>query len=523
VKTFSTLAAALLLAAPALAQKNEADTPAYQAAARAHAASERGDTASALREARTAASLAPANRDYQILLATLLAQAGERTEARRTLTAILAAGDLTAEQERTARLTLADAAQADEDPTAALQALRPIGEVSYDLLSRRGFAHEALGQRAEALAAFEGAYHLAIAPDQRALMARAQIAALVALDRRADARALFDRTRQSGVLAPSTPAELAYLASSVGDAATARTYFSQAERAGTLQGTALLDAAYNAKEAGNRQAAVRYFRGALAADRAGTIQLEPQARLNITSEIRETARTIGGYISVARSPTGTFAGAAPGAADATYAGGEIYYRPQALDGQVDIFGRAFVTLDQAEGATGTRTTQGYVGVRVRPFLRYNLVFEASRLIPIGELAQSDWLLRAAVGFGEGGGLRLDRSHWTEWSIFGEGAQFLESGQTLANLEARYGRAFRLGGVRDYTSITPFLGVRANYDSTFAEQFSIGAGPGLSFRRGLGAGPYTAPWSVIDLTLQYRFGLVGGDQAEGVYAGATLSY
>lgn len=525
MKILSALAASFLFAAPALAQEEEdASSPAYQAAARAYDAAERGDTASALRDARTAAALAPNNYDYQILLGTLLSQGDRHDEARRTLSAALASGALTAEQERTARLTLADAAQAAEDSAAALEALQPLGgEVSYDILSRRGFALEAAGRREEALADFQNAYFLALAPEQRATMARAQISTLVALSRRAEARALFDRSLASGVLARSTPTELAYLASSVGDDRTARTYFRQAEAAGALQGTMLLDAAYNAKEVGEQDAAVRYFRGALEADRAGTIRLEPQARLNIASEIRDTSRSVGGYLSVARSPTGTFAGGTPGAHDATYAGGEVYYRPPGLNGQVELFGRSYVTLDQDEGATGTRTTQGYVGVRVRPFLRYNLVFEASRLIDIGGLAQSDWLLRAGFGAGEGGGLRLDRTDWTEWSLFGEAAQFLESGQTIANLEGRFGRGIRIGGLRSYSSLTPFLGFHANYDSTFARPFSIGVGPGVSFRRGLGASAYQAPWSILDLTLQYRLGLVGGNQAEGIYAGATLTY
>jgi tetratricopeptide (TPR) repeat protein len=550
--------AALLAASPALAQEGEASSPAYQAAARAYQAAERGDNAGALQNARSAASLAPGNRDYQILLfnllgangltgealvhgeaiarrfgpspafdvqrAGLLAQAERRAEARALLTAAIASRQLDAAEERTARITLADAAQADEDPAAALEALRPLaGEVSYDVQSRRGFALDALGQREEALAAFGSAFHLAVGPEPRGTMARAQIATLAALERQAEARALFDRSRESGLFNGSSPADLAYLANSVGDARTARSYFQQAEAAGSLESRMLLDAAYNARAVGERGAAVRYFEGALAAERSGAIRLEPQARLNVVNEIRETSRTVGGYVSVATSPTGAFAGATPGSRDATYAGGEIYWRPPVLNGQVELFGRAFMTLDQDEGATGAETTQGYVGVRVRPFTTVNVVLEASRLIPIGRFAQSDWLLRAGFGAGQGGGLRLDVPSWTEWSVFGEAAQFIESGQSLATLEGRIGRTVRLGGIRSHSALSGFLGARAAYDSFYGEPFSLGAGPGLSFRRGLGAGPYNAPWAILDLTLQYRLGLAGGEQAQGIYAGATLSY
>ena len=553
------VAALVFSAAPAGAQQDgEASSPAYQAAARAYAAAERGSNEEALREARIAARLAPNNRDYQLLLfnllvangqreealgvadalvrrfgttpafdvqrAALLAELERRAEARTLLDSAIRSRGFDAQEERSARITLADAAQADNDPAAALAALEPLrSEVSYDILSRRGFALEALRRREEAVDAFEGAFHLAVSPEQRSAMARSQISNLVELRRTDEARALFDRYREAGVLDRSPATDIAYLASSVGDQRLARQYFQRAAADGTLRGRMLLDAAYNAKNVGEEDAAVRYFEAALAEDRAGTLQLEPQTRLNVTSEIRETGRDVGGYLSVARSPTGSFAGGPQGGADATYAGGEIFWRPPGTRTHLELFARAFMTLDQEEGATGPETTQGYLGVRVRPFLEYNLVFEASRLIPIGEFAQSDWLLRTGFGFGQGGGLRLDVPDWTEWSLFGELGQFIESGQTIANLEARYGRALRLGGVRAYTTVTPFIGARANYDSVFSDPFSIGAGPGVSFRRGLGAGPYRAPWSVLDLTLQYRFGLTGGDQAEGVYAGATLSY
>ena len=555
-------AAALLCSAPALAQEEETSSPAYQAAARAYEAAERNDNAEALRQARIAAQAAPSNREYQRLLFSMLVanrqreeavqtadrisrqfgadpsfdveRAGlfmemeRRLEARSLLTGAIASRRLSAAEERNARLTLADALQAEGNAQAALDALAPLqDEASYDVLSRRGFALEALQQRAAAEAAFEAAYNLTVLREERALMVRSRIPNLVELGRRDEARALFDRERASGLLANSPPLELAYLASSVGARELAREQFRLAERAGTLTGTSLLDAGYNAKESGANQDAIRYFRSALEADRSGTARLEAQTRLYVTQEITEIGRTVGGYVSVSRSPTGTFPGAVPGGRAATYAGGEIYWRPPGIGYRggrtVEVFGRAYTTIAADEGATGAETTQGYVGVRTRPILGYDLVFEASHLFAIGEEAQNDWLLRAAYSMGEGGGIRLDAPNWAEWNLFAEAAQFLKSGQTIASLEGRYGRAIRLGGIRDYTTLTGFIGGRANYDSTFAEPFSIGVGPGLSLRRGFGANAYRSPWSILDLTLQYRLGLAGGDQAEGVYAGATLSY
>ncbi|MFN3943699.1 MAG: NfrA family protein [Allosphingosinicella sp.] len=546
--------AALAAASPAFAQAPAPGSPAFEAAARAYAAADRGDRDAALREARAAAAAAPGHRDYRLLLfhsliaageraeaeqvasalvrdfgtdpafdlsrAALLAELERRAEARALLSEAIASGRLTPAEERTARLTLADVAQADQDPRAALAALAPLPEFSYDVLARRGFARSALGHYEAALSAFDDAFHLAVAPDRRALMARSRIGALAELGRRAEARAAFDSHLAAGLFADMSPLDLAYLASSAGADAEARTQFARAEAAGTLRGSALLDAGYAARRAGDDAAAIRYFEAALAENRAGTLPLEPQSRYYVVQEVATLTRTFGGYLSASRGQTGTWSGAPAPAVGAAYAGGEIYWRPPALGRQVDVFARAFMTLDADQGATGGDTLQGYAGVRWRPFLDYNLVFEGSYLFPIGDQARTDWLVRAAYSIGQGGDVRFDRPNWANWSVYGEVGHFLRTGQTVANAEARYGRGFALGG---HVMATPFVGARAAYDSALARQFSLGAGPGVSLRSGLGGNPWRAPAAFLDLTLQYRFPVAGGEQGEGVFAGATLSY
>jgi hypothetical protein len=348
---------------------------------------------------------------------------------------------------------------------------------------------------------------------------------MVALGRRSDARVLLDQDLANGTLKDAPPLELAYLASSVGAEDLARSYFKRAEAAGSLSGPAILDAAYNARQVDDRNAASALFRTALDENRSGRLPLDQQSRLNITREVASLERVTGGYISVARSPTGAFAGASPGSRDATFAGGEIFWRPP-LNWQrsrMDVFARAFLTADADEGASGPETLQGYIGARVQPFIEYDLVFEGRYLFPLGKDARTDWLARAAYSTGAGGDIRLDASTWTDWNLYGEAGYFLRTDQTIANIEGRYGQAFRLGGVREYSMITPFVGTRLSYDSSLQRELSLGVGPGLAYRYGIGANAWRAPAAYLDLMLQYRFRVLGGEQGEGLSAGATLSY
>lgn len=543
----------LLLSGTSFAHAQESGAG-YEAAERAYAAAERGDTAEALEQARIAAAQEPGSREYRELLfysliaadrsqealgvgATIsrdfgsaplvdIARAGlllaaERTaEARPLLERAILSGVLTPAQEREARLIAADAAQTAGDPAAVVAVLGPIDlEVSHEVASRRGFALLALGRRTEALTALETAYLLAIAPDQRALLARSRVELLAQLGQIAAARELLERLIADGTLTGSDPDELAYLAQAAGAPGLASSLFAQAFRAGRLQPGELIDAGYNARAVGDDAAAATYFRTALAADRAGSADLGSQTLRYAAQDLHDLTHEVGGYLSITRAPAGTVIGVLPGVIDGTYAGGEVYWRPKALGRRGDVFFRGFLTLDAEAESSGFETAQGYVGVRFRPF-DFDLAVEASYLFPIGGAAREDVLLRTAAGLGEGGGIRLDRRDWEYWSVYGEIGQFLIDDQTIASLDVHYGRALRLG---DWTMLTPTVGARASFDSSLPDEFALGAGPALSLRQGIGGTRWTAAPVWLDAILQYRFGVAGGEQEEGIFTTAVLGY
>jgi Tfp pilus assembly protein PilF len=304
----------------------------------------------------------------QLQRVNLLLEAGRRSEARAMLSDVVRIAPSQSAEARNARIALADVALSEADHRGALDALSGVDEVSYERHSRLGFAYGGLGRHELASQSFGTAFHLAISANQRALMARSQIDSLAQLTRREEAKALLLRYLANGALAPAKPLEIAYLATATGADSTAHEYFSRAESEGSLVGSAFLDAAYTARRLDENDAALRYFRAAISADRAGTLSLEPQSRLNVTREVVNLERDFGGYISVVRSPTAAFAGATPGSRDATYVGGEFYWQPLAYDNSVELFVRGFETLAADEGATGSETLQGYVGARWRPVL-----------------------------------------------------------------------------------------------------------------------------------------------------------
>ncbi|HEX2652541.1 MAG TPA: hypothetical protein VHN11_02695, partial [Xanthobacteraceae bacterium] len=103
------------------------------------------------------------------------------------------------DQSRVVRLGIADAALSLKQPLRALRAIEKMPQ-SYEVLIRRGYAFEALGRKEEALAAFTLAARSRTTLVQRGDALRAEINVLVQLDRKAEARALFDKSLAQGLL-----------------------------------------------------------------------------------------------------------------------------------------------------------------------------------------------------------------------------------------------------------------------------------------------------------------------------------
>lgn len=540
--------------------------PAFIAADAAYKALERRNNAAALIEAREAVRLAPQRRDYRLLLVNALSANNLLREAEAGISALLAekqdaellvqraylrlrrgnnsgaAADFTAaapafdsasEKGRALRLGQFDAAIASGSPRQALNALAPYAkERSYAIASRRGFALLALKRYQEAHGAFALAAARAGSAAERGAMTRAQIGVLVDLDRKDEAKALFARALNTGMLAGSANMDIAYLALRIGNDTAALDYFRRAKVRGELKGAATFDAGYVAKRLAQNAEAVAFFKMGIDANAVARTPRDPQYIFGVRREVAELERIWGANFSLSYGGVGVMP-AGPGATppsggSVAQIGGEIYWRPPVIGNRngalVELFGRAFETIyDQTGGATGAPTVQGTVGARWKPLPAINLVLEGGRMTKIGAQARNDWLLRVAFSDGAGTDLRVDRPHWFTWQVYAEFDRFAETSQNVALFEGRLGESFRLDAIGDRLVLIPHLALIARYDDALATPRTFGAGPGVSLRQWFREDKYAAPRSYIEAVVQYRFKIAGDDRVKGLFAGINLSY
>lgn len=542
--------------------------PGYAAASAAYAAMAKRDYGTAISEARRAVDQEPGNTNYQLLLLNALTSAGRYAEAEAVATRLLAGNGRNATlllqranlrvrahdyvgaiqdfraalgsptlppaQVRIVRLGLADAALQAKQPEMALWALEPYAaETSYEVQARLGYAYLALEDKEAALVAFTRAAAGARTGQERLAMLTARIGVLAQLGRKDEARQLFLDAYASGALRGMKTVDLAVLASTAGEDEIAYQYFSEANSRFQLRGTNLINAGYNARHTYHNAEAVDYFKAAIDEARSGKLQLDPQYLFGLRREVAELTRTWGAYASVSYGPVGVAPGSylVPPSSAANHtvgAGGEIYWRPPGIgyrDGSIfELFVRGFGTLYTDNGGpTGFDTVQGSVGARWKPLKTENLVFEVSYLFPVGQFSRDDVLLRAAYSKSEGTDLRVDVDNWRAWQFYADYNYYVMLPETVATFEARYGHAFRMDALSDRLVLWPYLAIGGGYDTAFATPFALGAGPGLTARYWFNEDEYAAPRSYLDLTMQYRFKLAGDDRAEGIFAGAFLSY
>lgn len=537
-----------------------------QAANAAYAAIRRHSYADALNQAREAVRAAPDNRDFRLLLIETLIRNGRQADAlaetKKAINRFGQSADLLRQQgvleaaagdqpgayrdlkaalqlspsggdTRFLRLSLADAALATSHPEDALDTLAPLGTApDYDVWVRRGRALQAMRDYSGAEQAFAEAQRDAQGPGERDTVIAARIGLLTAEGRQAEARRLFVSSRRSGALQTLSAVDLGYLATQAGDACAANMAFETAWQSGELRGGQLIDAAYAARRAYDNEEAVSLFKQAIDSEERGDFTLPPQSLYGLRREVADLTRQWGAYATLSYGSSGISDAASLPANSSDHIlqlGSEIYWRPPYIgyrNGTIfELFIRNFMTLaDSQHGPTGFSTLQGSVGARWKPLEDYNLVLEASKLYKIGTNSRDDTLLRAMISGGFGGtDLRWDVPSWWTGQYFAEAGRYMQSGENIADGEVRFGRSYRMDSISDHLVLTPFLGVAPSYDSNYSTAFALGAGPGIDARYWFREDKYTAPMSYVDFTLQYRFGLVGGDRAQGIFAGINFAY
>lgn len=556
--------AVLSILVPGPSPEEKAAKEVFEAKERAYQAEREKDYRSAIVEARKAVQLEPEVAASRLLLVNILMSAGQPAEAEAEATKAIDAGHSGAEiyaqrgyaraklkklgsamsdwetalkrgrspmQAHDVRLALADAALASNDPMRALRALQRLA-VSYETAIRRAYALQALGRREESLAEFGTAERFARTAVQRDGALRAQINTLVQLDRKPEARILFDQAIAQGRLGSIRDADLGYLAIAVGNDEEALVRFDRAHARGQLPARATIDAGYTAMRRFENTKAIAYLMEGIDATSEGRIVIDDQKLFETRRTVSDLARVWGINTSVIYGKVGSapnpFLTTTAPSGYTSQLGTEFYYRPEGIgfrNGAIfELFGRLFETLyDQFGGPTGPRTTQGMVGARWKPFSNANLVFEVDKLFALGDAARDDTLLRALYSHTVGTDLRVLDPSWPTWYVYAEVDRFLEKQQLVAIMEGRFGRSFRLDPISSKLVFFPHAVLAANYDDSFANRSAYSAGVGGSLRYWFGETKYLAPPSYWELTLQYRWRLAGDERAQGIFAQTSINY
>lgn len=554
--------AVLACSTPAAAAAAPTPHPGFEAAAEAYKATDQGAFGAAAAAARRAVQAEPKNRDYRLLLVSSLQRAGQAeaaeaeaakfeadfgqdaqvaaqrgylaVQARRKADAFdhfmraVSLPGLDAQQGRTARLTAADIALDRRDSTKALEALHPLAsDPSYEVQSRLSFALWGAGGKAAAAAAFRAAALSAPGPEERGVMARAHINALISLDRRDEARAAFREADKAGALVgPQTGAsEAATLAAALHEDERAQALFAQADARGDAPPRMWLDAGYSADRLADKKLSVKHFSRAIDESRAGRLELTPGETFRLRRANAEMSREWGAYLSAFYGANDAVNSSLFGRKGVTQLGGEAYWRPRLdLNGaEVSLFARAFITVDGLRGtATGGKTVQGWTGVQVKPFRAHNLVVEGSKMVKVGDLARDDWMARAAWSTTQGLDPIFEKQNRWMWSAYLEAARIFDASQNLGYADLRVGRAFVLAPEAGPV-IAPFVGAVYSYDDKAGRNSALGAGPGVVARVYLRDTIHKVAQSYVEVTVQYRARVSGDMRARGLFASATLSF
>jgi tetratricopeptide (TPR) repeat protein len=554
------LAAAFGLALAAGAANAQAQSG-FEAATEAYRQINLGDFEGAADAARRAAEAEPKNRAYRLLLisslqrlnpgeaekasavfeldfgldALISAQRGyfaisedRRADALSHFTRAVGVAGLDKDQARTARLTGADLALEFQNPSRAVEFLIPLaGEQTFEVQSRLAFALWAADRKADAAEAFKAAADLSPDSEQKAVMARARLFALMSLERLQEARVEFRAADEADALMGETTgaSETAIMAASLHEDARAQELFTEAQERGDAPPTMWLDAGYSAQRLRDKDLATTHFNKVIDAAQAGAPEISPETVFQVRRANADMSRDWGAFASVFYGASNTVSSTVANQSGVTQVGGELYYRPDVpLGGAVlTTFARAFITADGPSTVdTGPKTTQGWVGLQLKPFAAQNLVLEASRMVGVGDLARNDWMVRTAWSTASGLDPRLNPGSRMMWSAYVEGARMVDLRQNLGFADIRFGRTFDIAQ-EGRLLVAPFVGAVFSYDNMANPESAIGAGPGFVARTFFRNTTYEAAKSYVEFTLQYRARVDGHQRAKGLFASTSLAF
>lgn len=413
---------------------------------------------------------------------------------------------LSTEQQRNVRFAWADSALATKQYQAVIDALAPYAsETDASVQLRRAYAYVGLNNQEQAHAAAQLAETGSGSDSQHET-----------------AHQLLEQTKPVVL----SDLDLAYAALRDKNDRAALEAFQRAFAAKPGTVGQLSDAAYAAKRLGDNTTAIALFQQALDANAQlpeGKKVFDAQLEFGYRREIEGMSRTLGAVVNASYQSNGF---GPQNSINVMQGGLEAYWQPEKIgyqNGKIfQMFARGYETLyDRNGGATGSRTQQGSVGARYKPIGDMNVVLTAERLFRIGDLATTDWLLRAGYSTGDGTDIRPYEHDWPTWQFYTEGAYFNTAARYIQSMETRYGHSWRMDNVDSRLVMTPHVTLMGNFDSRATPQTAVGIGPGISLRYWFREDSYHAPPSWFDLTAQYLVELTNTRREQGLMLNTIL--
>ena len=399
--------------------------------------------------------------------------------------------------------------------------LDPDNPVWWGLLAE---AQARLGRNREAASAFANAARFETDAAKRSYFLRAQALQLVYAGRHDEARIIVRAAKDDPSLETSNSLDWAMVAISAHDDQSAQDILDNKALYGQFTRQTALDAGYSAKRRGMDKRAVDFFQRGLAIDVQEEVPLGPVEREGIRRENRELRRDWSliaqGSFSSADQPIGP-ANTPQGEEEAVQFGAEISRRIGGWrNGRpFSLFARVYHSEFLSDNIGTGNATQGWLGLRYKPFSKVNLNLETSRLIALDSEGLGDWSLRAAISGGQGLEREVGQKSWAYAHYYGDVSYLTDADVIFGLAEGRAGYSFLVD--ERTTVLTPYVVARLGVDSGRMEEEALGAGAGISLRHWFDETETVAHRSFIDFDVQGRRRLVGDRRASGVLATVTI--
>jgi len=179
-----------------------------------------------------------------------------------------------------------------------------------------------------------------------------------------------------------------------------------------------------------------------------------------------------------------------------------------------IFGRLLWSYRDNTLRPQGQSVQGGIGVKIRPFAAYDMVFSMERLIGVGEAGRDEWMFRAGYSYATGLVPRIADSDTGRPAarLYLDGA-LIDPGTPDLYLsgEGRAGWAWQPAAA---TILWPHGIITANVqDDRFGDASIVEAGAGMALHVHFGESRYRQWHNALELSVQYRR-KIAGDSAGG---------